>query len=60
MQSLLSGAFTLASAKAVDALARRLLRARPQLAGTAELADRRSLPVLAFVFTSDVGRGSGR
>ena len=46
----LSGLMTLVSAKAVDELASRVLRAAPRLTGTDTLADRRSLPVLGLAF----------
>ncbi|HUG15861.1 MAG TPA: M48 family metallopeptidase [Thermomicrobiales bacterium] len=45
----LSGAFTLATTVFVDRVARGLLRAMPSLTGTNDLANRRSLPVLALV-----------
>jgi STE24 endopeptidase len=46
----LSGVFTLVVAWWTDLIAGRVLRARPRLAGTSDLADRRSLPVLALAF----------
>lgn len=47
----LSSVFTLVMAWSVDVVARRLMRAMPQLAGTSDLADPRSLPVIGFVMT---------
>jgi STE24 endopeptidase len=47
----LSGVMTLASAYAVDLLATRALRAWPNLTGTSQLSDRRSLPVLGLAFS---------
>jgi STE24 endopeptidase len=46
----LSGVMTLASAWGVDGVATRVLGAWPQLTGTRQLADRRSLPVLGVAF----------
>jgi STE24 endopeptidase len=46
----LSGVFTLAVAWFTHLTARRLLRSQPRLSGTADLADLRSLPVLALTF----------
>jgi STE24 endopeptidase len=42
---------TLASAYAVDLLARRALQAWPDMVGTSQLSDRRSLPVLGLAFS---------
>jgi STE24 endopeptidase len=47
----LSGVMTLASAYAVDLIAKRALRAWPKLVGTSQLSDRRSLPVLGLAFS---------
>ena len=47
----LSSVFTLATAWVVDVAARRTLRTMPWLAGTRELGDRRSLPVVGLALT---------